>query len=53
MQGFITDCVDMTIRKWKREEQLAEKDYYPKYKSAILALVCISCVHIAGTNHCL
>jgi hypothetical protein len=51
MQGFITDAVNMTIEKWKREERLVEKNYYPKYKSSILSLVRLLCLRTTRTNY--
>jgi hypothetical protein len=42
INGFVTDCMNMVIAKWKREEQLVKKGYYPKYNGSMLLLVCVA-----------
>jgi hypothetical protein len=41
--GFIPQAIDMTIRKWRREQRTVEKGYYPKYRRPMCKLVsCLS-----------
>ena len=51
LNGFILDTINMTILKWKREEQLVEKGYYPKYKKAMGELVRIANIHALITHY--
>lgn len=41
-EGFISEMVEMTVRKWRRERRKAEKRYYPKYQKYMCKLVRIS-----------
>ncbi|KIM52517.1 hypothetical protein SCLCIDRAFT_32584 [Scleroderma citrinum Foug A] len=35
LNGFILDTINMSVLRWKREEHLVEKGYYPKYRKAM------------------
>lgn len=50
VNGFISDAIQMTMQKWRREQQTVEKRYYPKYRKSMCKLVRIWLVIYVPTN---